>query len=178
METKTIFFNAADIRSLIADAVKARYRSPLLSELDDPRIHNGGVVKRDAKGEVDVRSIDYSAVPPRLWLVKDSSGIYMLSNAKPELSSIVADPAFARAEAQSTAPVISQADADRLLGKSRVWLALPTELLSSPAWRTEGAIAVEISHKKVSLLERMRRRLVEAFQPGETVPTAFISINR
>lgn len=178
METKTIFFDAAEVRSLIADAVKAPYRSPLLSELDDPRIHTGGVVKRDAKGEVDVRSIDYSAVPPRLWLVKDSSGIYMLSNAKPGLSSIVTDPAFARAEARSNAPAIGQADADRLLGKSRVWLALPTELLSGPAWRAEGAIAVEISDKKVPFLERIRRRLVEVFQPGETVPTAFVSTNR
>ncbi len=179
MENKrTILFNSEDVRKLIVQAFAASYRSPALSELDNPEYHIGGVVKRDAKGEIATRNVDYAKIPPRLWLVKDAGGIYLLSNAKAELyATEEVGPAYARLTEPNESGGISSREADRLLGKSRVWMAIPTVPFMTAIRRARGTIAVEICDKPLSRFEKLKRFVVGMLARDKTFPTVVVAIN-
>lgn len=175
----TILFKATDLRWLINTAMKASHRSPTLTELDNPDYHIGGVVKRDATGEVDVRNIDYAQIPPCLWLVKDAGGIYMVSNAKSQFNSPVdVSPAYAQPSESNGDGVLSKREADRLLGKSRFWMAIPAQKFVRASWRSQDLVAVEIVDQPLSLFERLRRLVGELVPRKGATPTVVVSLNR
>ncbi len=77
-------FSSADVAMLYHHAMRCQEHSPSFSELYDPKLHKGGVIKIGEHGFPDHQNIDLAKVPAALWLVKDH-GVYLMSNGFPRL---------------------------------------------------------------------------------------------
>lgn len=77
-------FYSADVAMLYHHAMRCQEHSPSFSELNDPKLHKGGVIKIGEHSFPDHENIDLAKVPAALWLVKDH-GVYLMSNGLPRL---------------------------------------------------------------------------------------------
>ena len=77
-----IHFDSAEVAAQVRHALRSPQHRPTFCELNDPKLHKGGVVKIGEHGFPDAENLDLAKVPPALWLVKDQ-GIYLMSNGTP-----------------------------------------------------------------------------------------------
>lgn len=76
-------FKLEELIPLVEASRNATLHQATFEQLYDKKLHIGGVIKYDAHGFPMPDSLDYSKVPPALWLVKDQ-GVYLMGSQRLE----------------------------------------------------------------------------------------------
>ena len=150
---KDLNFRIADVRMHITAALGAEFRHPAPEDLYNPEVHFGKKVQFDTDGLPNPHNVDWSRVPPALWLVSDMHGVSLMANAQFD-DGVVLPPVpenGCRGDYNT-----SHRRAVELFGHDVLCIAIPTRRLREAMRPGMQELCIRVFDRELSAWERLK----------------------